>query len=163
MKKKTAKKPVRKAVPKLKPAKIAVQPKLKLKPKKAKTKKKYVHSPDHYNKSETYLIQNLEEDLQDAWKNIREFGASLGEQNIYASGKAIMFSKKVCYFFVRPKKSYLEVVVFLKNERPKNYFKSIRPVSKTKYAHTFNLIHSDQIEGELIAAITQAYGEVSQA
>ena len=128
-----------------------------------KPKKKYVHSPDHYNTSETYLTQNLSEDLKDAWSKIRELGASLGDQKIYASGKAIMFSKKVCYFFVRPKKSYLEVVIFLKSQRPANYFKSIRPASKTKFYHTFNLIHGDQIEGELVDAITQAYKEVPAA
>jgi hypothetical protein len=125
-----------------------------------KTAKKYEHHPDHYNTSEEYLIENLEEDLKDAWLKIREFGASLGEQRIYASGKAIMFSKKVCYFFVRPKKSYLEVVVFLQEKRSLEYFKSIQPVSKTKFAHTFRLIHSDQVEGELVDAIFEAFQQV---
>jgi hypothetical protein len=31
---------------------------------------------------------------------------------IYASAQSIMFSKKVCYFFVRPTKTFLEVRVF---------------------------------------------------
>jgi hypothetical protein len=128
---------------------------------KKKAKKSYEHSPDHYNTSERYLIQDLDEDLKDAWSTIREFGASLGEQRIYASGKAIMFSKKVCYFFVRPKKSYLEVVIFLKSKKSVSYFKSIRPVSKTKFAHTFRLIHSDQVEAELKDAISEAFAEAA--
>ncbi len=124
-----------------------------------KKSKKYTHQPDHDNKSENYLIQNLEEDLKEAWFKIRQFGESLGEQRIYASGKAIMFSKKVCYFFVRPKKSYLEVVIFTKKKKPAKFFKSVAPVSKTKFAHTFRLIHSDQIEGELTEAISEAFND----
>lgn len=129
------------------------------KPKKKKPAKKYEHHADHYNKSEPYLINPLEEDLKDAWFKIRAFGASLGEQRIYASGRAIMFSKKVCYFFVRPKKKYLETVIFLPYERSEPEFKSIKAVSKTKYAHTFRLIHSDQVEGELTQALQEAYRE----
>ncbi len=122
-------------------------------------KKKYTHHPDHYNSSEDFLIENLDEDLKEAWRKIREFGASLGEQRIYASGKAIMFSKKVCYFFVRPKKSFLEVVIFLKSKKSLKTFKSIVPVSKIKFSHTFKLVHSDQVEGELADAISEAYYE----
>lgn len=119
--------------------------------------KKYEHHPDHYNKSEPYLVDNLNEDLKDAWFKIRAFGASLGEQRIYASGRAIMFAKKVCYFFVRPKKSYLETVIFLPYEKSETGFKSIKAVSKTKFAHTFRLVHSDQVEGELTNAIQEAF------
>ncbi len=122
-------------------------------------KKKCAHHPDHYNSSEDFLIENLDEDLQEAWLKIRKFGTSLGEQRIYASGKAIMFSKKVCYFFVRPKKSFLEVVIFLKSKKSLKTFKSIVPVSKIKFSHTFKLVHSDQVEGELADAISEAYNE----
>ena len=127
-----------------------------VKKKAPKKKKTYEHHPDHYNTSEEFLIQPLEEELKDAWFAIRQFGESLGEQRIYASGRAIMFSKKVCYFFVRPKKSFFEVVIFLKEKKAESDFK-IQPVSKTKFAHTFKLIHSDQIEGTLTDSITEAY------
>ena len=133
--------------------------KLKKKAKTKPAKKKYTHHPDHYNKSESFLIDNKKEDLQEAWFKLREFAASLGPQKIYASGKAIMFSKKVCYCFVRPKKSHLEVVIFLKTKKSQLDFKSIRPVSKTKLSHTFQLIHSDQVEGPLTTAIAEAYTE----
>lgn len=123
---------------------------------KKKPAKKYEHHPDHYNTSEEFLIEPLEEDLKDAWFALREFGQSLGAQRIYASGRAIMFSKKVCYFFVRPKKSYLEVVIFLREKKSESDFK-IQPVSKTKFAHTFKLIHADQVEGVLTEAISEAY------
>ncbi len=131
--------------------------KSKPKPKSKSKPKKYSHHPDHYNTSEDFLIKSLPEDFQEAWSKIREYGTSLGEQRIYASGKAIMFSKKVCYFFVRPKKSYLEVVIFLPVKRIDTAFKTVTAVSKTKFAHTFKLVHADQIEGELTDAITEAF------
>ena len=121
-----------------------------------KKQKKYEHHPDHYNKSETYLVQNLNDDFADAWTKLRAFGKSLGEQRIYASGRAIMFSRKVCYFFVRPKKTYLEVVILLPKKLSAKDFK-ISSVSKTKFAHTFKLVHADQVEGVLTDAISEAY------
>ena len=52
-------------------------------------------------------------DLQDVWERLRETAISLGDQRIYASHKSVMFSRKSCYFFVRPKRNFLEVCVFL--------------------------------------------------
>lgn len=133
--------------------------KKKTKKKKRSKKKTYEHHPDHYNKSEPFLIDPLSEELKDAWYKLREFGESLGEQTIYASGKAIMFKKSVCYFFVRPKKSYLEVVVFLKSDEAREGFKEPTAVSKTKYSHVFKLVHADQVEASLTDAIKQSYQE----
>ena len=39
--------------------------------------------------------------------------STFGEQRIYASHHSIMFSRKSCYFFVRPKRKRLEVCIFL--------------------------------------------------
>jgi hypothetical protein len=38
---------------------------------------------------------------------LREAAVELGEQRIYASHHSIMFARKSCYFFVRPKKNFL--------------------------------------------------------
>lgn len=125
------------------------------------TKKKKLSTPKSdpsaWQTTEKALTAHLSEELIDAWKKIKKFSLSLGEQRVYASGKAIMFSKKTCFFFVRPKKSYLEVVIFLPDKEIIKGFKSVQPVSKVKFAHTFKLIHSDQVEGELTQAIEQAY------
>ena len=43
----------------------------------------------------------------------KTYEAAAVEQRIYASHKSIMFSLGSCYFFVRPKRSFLEVCVFL--------------------------------------------------
>src|ERR1700729_1785243 len=69
------------------------------------------------NRGEAYtearLIDGLDEDLRDAWHKLRAFAAGLGPQRIYASALSIMFARKVCYFFVRPRKTFLEVWFFL--------------------------------------------------
>ena len=68
---------------------------------------------DCWTTTEAALTQELSDDLRDAWERLRETAVSFGDQRIYASHKAIMFSRKSCYFFVRPKKNFLEVCVFL--------------------------------------------------
>ena len=68
---------------------------------------------DCWTTTETALTRDLSEDLQDAWERLREAAVALGEQRIYASHSSIMFSRKSCHFFVRPKKSFLEFCVFL--------------------------------------------------
>jgi hypothetical protein len=113
--------------------------------------------PDRWRTTEEALTRDLSEDFLDAWKTLRRYAADLGPQRIYASGKAIIFAKKVAYFFVRPKTKFLEVVVFLREGKPLRGFASAKPVSKTKYAHTYKLIHSDQVEDTLTAAISAAY------
>lgn len=125
--------------------------------KKPKTISTPKSDPKSWRTTEKALTQNLDEDLFEAWEKLKAFSLSLGEQRIYASGKAIMFSKKVCFFFVRPKKSFLEVVVFLGDSQKRTSFRSVAAVSKNKYAHTFKLIHADQIEGELTESIAEAY------
>lgn len=112
--------------------------------------------PKKWKTTEKALTENLSEEPFEAFQKIREFSVSLGEQRVYASGKAIMFSKKTC-FFVRPKKSFLEVVIFLDTKTKIKDFKSVQVVSKTKYAHTYKLIHADQVEGKLTKAIADSY------
>jgi len=58
---------------------------------------------DCWTTTEAALTKGLSEDLREAWERLRETAADFGVR-IYASGHAIMFSRKTCYFFVRPKK-----------------------------------------------------------
>src|SRR5262245_25186389 len=91
---------------------------------------------DCWTTTESALTQHLSEDLREAWERIRETAAEFGEQRIYASHKCIMFSRKTCYFFVRPKKNALEVVLFLGRTLKAPQVRRVDPVSKTKLAHT---------------------------
>jgi hypothetical protein len=79
---------------------------------KPKVKRDYHHGAKDVTEAD--LIGPLNEDLREAWEKLRSMSVGLGEQRIYASHRSIMFSKKVCYCFVRPRKSFLEVWIFLK-------------------------------------------------
>src|SRR5262245_62164845 len=68
---------------------------------------------DCWTTTEAALTAELSDDLRDAWERLRETAADFGEQRIYASHKSIMFARKACYCFVRPKKQFLELCVFL--------------------------------------------------
>lgn len=137
------------------PSRDSRSPKLTMKKKKKVSTPK--SDPESWLTTEEALIEHLEEDLLEAWEKLKKFSLSLGEQKVYASGKAIMFSKKVCFFFVRPKKSFLEVVLFLPESQKRIGFKSAKAVSKTKWAHTFKLVHPDQVEGDLTDAIESSF------
>ena len=62
---------------------------------------------DCWTTTEAALTAHLSEDLREAWERLRETAVEFGPQRIYASHHSIMFSKKVCYCFVRPKAKYL--------------------------------------------------------
>jgi hypothetical protein len=109
-----------------------------------------------WNVTEAELIDGLDEDLRDAWQKLRAFGAGLGTQRIYASAQSIMFSKKICYFFVRPRKSFLEVWIFL--PRKIEGLRSMQgPGKKVKYCNLFKVVHADQIEEPLTGWIREAF------
>jgi hypothetical protein len=112
---------------------------------------------DCWTTTESALTADLSEDLQDAYGRLRESAASLGEQRIYASHNSIMFSRKSCYFFVRPKRSFLEVCVFL--GRPVNAPQVRRVVrsSKTRLAHLIQIRHRDEVEAPLTDWLGEAY------
>jgi hypothetical protein len=106
--------------------------------------------------TEAELIDGLGEDLRDAWQKLRAFAANLGPQRIYASALSIMFSRKVCYFYVRPKKSFLEVWIFLPREI--EGLTTMRgPAKKVKFCNLFKLVHADQVEEPLTDWISAAY------
>ena len=112
---------------------------------------------DCWTTTESALTADLSEDLQDAYQRLRESAASLGEQRIYASHNSVMFSRKSCYFFVRPKRSFLEVCVFL--GRPVNAPQVRRVVrsSKTRLAHLIQIRHRDEVEAPLTDWLEEAY------
>ena len=85
---------------------------------------------DCWTTTEAALTRDLNDDLREAWERLRETAVEFGDQRIYASHKSIMFSRKSCYFFVRPKKSFLEVCVFL--PRPLKHPRVRRVVASSK-------------------------------
>jgi hypothetical protein len=107
--------------------------------------------------TEAQLTSELSEDLLDAWKKIRRFGEGLGEQRIYASGKSVMFSRKICFFFVRMKRKYLEVCFFHPELVRSPLIHASEQSSKTRVWHQVRIIHADQVEEPVTDWLRKAY------
>lgn len=112
---------------------------------------------DCWTTTEAALTRDLPEDLQDAWERLREAALEFGEQRVYASHHSIMFSRKTCYFFVRPKATYLELCVFLGRRLRAPQVRRVVPSSKTKLAHLIRVTHRDEIEPPLTDWLREAY------
>ena len=112
---------------------------------------------DCWTTTEAALTRDLTEDLQEAWQRLRETAASFGDQRIYASHHCIMFSRKACYFFVRPKKQFLEVCVFLGRAVRAPQVRRADRTSKTKVAHMIQIRHRDEVEAPITDWLEEAY------
>lgn len=106
--------------------------------------------------TEAELVDDLNEDLRDAWKKLRAFAADLGPQRIYASALSIMFARKVCYFYVRPRKTFIEVWIFLPR-KIEGLTAMHGPTKKVRYCNLFKLIHADQVEAPLTDWVQEAF------
>ena len=112
---------------------------------------------DCWTTTEAALTEDLSEDLQEAWERLRETAVSFGDQNIYASHKSIMFTRAPCYFFVRPKKQFLEVVVFLGRALKAPQVKRTEEASKSKVANFLHIRHRDEVEPPITDWLLEAY------
>lgn len=112
---------------------------------------------DCWTTTEAALTQDLSADLQDAWERLREAAVSLGDQRIYASHKSIMFSRKSCYFFVRPKRSFLELCVFLGRALKAPQVRRADRASKSKIVHIIQVRHRDEVEAPITEWLQEAY------
>ena len=112
---------------------------------------------DCWTTTEGALTRDLSEDLQEAYERLRESAVSFGEQRIYASHSSIMFSRTSCYFFVRPKKRFLEVCVFLGRAVKAPQIRRLNRSSKTKLVHLIHVRHRDEVEAPLTDWLEEAY------
>ena len=112
---------------------------------------------DCWTTTEAALTQELSEDLRDAWERLRETAVEFGEQRIYASHNSIMFSRKSCYFFVRPKTNFLEVCVFLGRALKAPQVRRVDRASKSKVAHIMHIRHRDEVEAPITDWLREAY------
>ena len=112
---------------------------------------------DCWTTTETALTQDLSPDLQDAWERLRETAVCFGDQRIYASHKSVMFSRKSCYFFVRPKTNFLEVCVFLGRTVKAPQVRRADRASKHKVFHIIQIRHRDEVEAPITDWLREAY------
>ena len=112
---------------------------------------------DCWTTTEAALTEDLPDELRDAWERLRETAAGFGEQRIYASHHSIMFSRRTCYFFVRPKSKHLEVVVFLGRVVKAPQIRRVDRPGKTKVVHTIHIRHRDEVEPPITDWLEEAY------
>lgn len=112
---------------------------------------------DCWTTTEAALTAELSEDRFDAWQRLRETAVGFGEQRIYASHHSIMFSRKACYFFVRPKRRFLEVCIFLPRSVTAPQIRRAVPSSKSKVAHLIQVRHRDEVEPPMTDWLQEAY------
>jgi hypothetical protein len=117
---------------------------------------------DCWTTTEAALTDDLSDDLKEAWERLREEAAALGEQRIYASGTAIMFARTACYCFVRPKRSFLQLVIFLGRTIRAPQVRRVERTSKAKLAHFVQIRHRDEVESPVTEWLREAY-EQSEA
>jgi hypothetical protein len=68
-----------------------------------------------------------------------------------------MFSRRSCYFFVRPKKNSLELCVFLGRALKAPQVRRVDRVSRTKLAHVIHIRHRDEVEAPITDWLQEAY------
>jgi hypothetical protein len=68
-----------------------------------------------------------------------------------------MFSRKACYFFVRPKRQYLELCVFLGRAVNAPQVRRVERSSKTKLVHFIRIRHRDEVEAPITDWLREAY------
>ena len=112
---------------------------------------------DCWTTTEAALTEDLSDELRDAWHRLREAAVELGEQRVYASGSCIMFSREVCHFFVRPKRSYLELCLILPRAVKAPQVRRVEPKSKIKFANLVPIRHRDEVEPPITDWMREAY------
>jgi hypothetical protein len=112
---------------------------------------------DCWTTTEAALTADLSDDLREAYERIRETAAEFGEQRIYASGTAIMFARDTCYFFVRPRRSSLQLCVFLGRAVRAPQIRRAETRSAAKTCHIIDVTHRDQVEAPITDWLREAY------
>jgi len=112
---------------------------------------------DCWTTTEAALTEDLSEELQSAWERLREVAADFGEQRIYASGTAIMFSRDSCYFFVRPRRSFLQVCIFLGRAVKAPQVRRVERKSALKLVNIVHIRHRDEVEPPITDWLREAY------
>jgi hypothetical protein len=67
-----------------------------------------------------------------------------------------MFSRRTCYFFVRPKRSVLVVCVFLGRRIASPRIRRTDAASRTQIAHIVHVRHRDEVEAPITDWLREA-------
>src|SRR5258708_33908808 len=70
-----------------------------------------------------------------------------------------MFSRNSCYLFVRPKRSSLELCIFLGRTLKAREVRRLERASKSKLAHFIRITHRDEVEAPITDWLREATGD----
>ena len=68
-----------------------------------------------------------------------------------------MFSRRSCYFFVRPKRKFLELNLFLGSTLKAPQVRRVGRASKSKVVHVIHIRHRDEVEAPITDWLQEAY------
>jgi hypothetical protein len=68
-----------------------------------------------------------------------------------------MFSRKSCYFFVRPRRNDLQVCVFLGRAMPAPQVRRVERKSTSKLVNIIHITHRDEVESPFVDWLREAY------
>ena len=71
-----------------------------------------------------------------------------------------MFARRVCYAFVRPRRRWLDVCIFLGREITGPQVRRSDRVSRTKVANLLRVTHRDEVEAPITDWLAEAYAYV---
>jgi hypothetical protein len=80
-----------------------------------------------------------------------------GEKHDCWTTTEAVFARKSCYFFVRPKTNYLEVVLFLGRAIKAPHVRQVVEASKTRRANIVRITHRDEVEPPITDWLREAY------
>jgi len=88
---------------------------------------------------------------------------SFGPVEIYAQKTRIVFTVRVRFVAVTPKKHWLDGHVWLKRRADSPHFRRVELLPPTNYIHHFRLTGSPQLDPEFIALLRESYAVGCQA
>jgi hypothetical protein len=68
-----------------------------------------------------------------------------------------MFSRRACYFFVRPKAKFLEVCIFLGRPLKAPQVRRVIHGSRSRFANMLQIRHRDEVEAPITGWLREAY------
>ena len=68
-----------------------------------------------------------------------------------------MFSRKSCYVFVRPRRSFLQVCVFLGRAVRAPQVRRVERTSASKQVNIIHITHRDEVESPFVDWLQEAY------
>jgi len=74
-----------------------------------------------------------------------------------------MFARRACYFFVRPKRAWLEVCIFLDRALKEPQVRRAESASRTRVANMLRVTHRDEVEAPITDWLREAYELVGES